>query len=291
MSRKQEITADARKYLIQVEIEGDVEGINIRSDDGKKGLRRICATLIGNMNKALGNAEVIRGAIGIISTLANGVSDPRGAVPIVGRGDGRDTTIPNFYHPTGKKMAPSDFVVRNGVHFVSEEKYEESASLVTKYLAGFDTADLTFVVPEGVEERNGEVGVIAVDTNEVTGFKVPFAAAPGATLPNVRKTPTGIHVAKKMKNNNGEAINTVSWPWPDSSDDGSDTKSTTIDVPTKKTMTGAGLYKLIADVTKTSILPEDVANQVVMTINKYGDDIPSVVLSELVLMAMSKKDG
>ena len=96
-------------------------------------MRRLAITFQAKGNVALKDAAVYLGAVNLINAALDGMVDQRHALPIMGRGDGRDTVDKSFYLGNGdKELKPEMFVLRDGVYFCSHAMYLASLAIVEK---------------------------------------------------------------------------------------------------------------------------------------------------------------
>ena len=123
-----------KKFMVKYDApDGSIDCIEISSQQVRDVLRRLAITFQAKGNVAMKEAGTHFGAGGLICATLDGMVDPHHALPITGRGDGRDTVDKSFYLGNGdKELKPEMFVLRNGVYFCSESMYLASLALVEK---------------------------------------------------------------------------------------------------------------------------------------------------------------
>ena len=123
-----------KKFMVPYEApDGSIGRIEISSHQVRDVLRRLAITFQAKGNIALKDGALYLGAVNLINAALDGMVDQRHALPITGRGDGRDTVDKSFYLGNGdKELKPEMFVLRDGVYFCSHAMYLASLALVEK---------------------------------------------------------------------------------------------------------------------------------------------------------------
>jgi hypothetical protein len=117
------------------------------------------------VNKNLKEAEVNRVANAIIQAALDGEVSARTAIPIVGRGNGRDTADKAFYKGDGSIDGPGGLFFWDGVFTCSEKMYERARDMVAKTI-GVKLADLK---EEGSAKEEVPVVIHAPQKLKVSG--------------------------------------------------------------------------------------------------------------------------
>jgi len=105
--------------------------VAISSEKARKALARLAIVFQGQGNKALKLAATNFGSAALIQAALKGAVDQRLVIPVVGRGNGRDTVDPKFYRGNGDvEPDTEDFVLRDGVYFCSDPMYHACLALV-----------------------------------------------------------------------------------------------------------------------------------------------------------------
>jgi hypothetical protein len=121
--------------------EGRVIGNKISSDKMKASLRKASVLYQAMVNKDVKEAEVNRVANAIIQAALDGEVSARAAIPIVGRGNGRDTANKAFYKGDGSINGPGGLFFRDSVFTCSEKMYDCACDMVAKTI-GVKLAEL-----------------------------------------------------------------------------------------------------------------------------------------------------
>lgn len=115
------VRKDTNRRIGRVQVNGET----------RSALSKLASTLQGEGNKALKQASIFFGAAGLIQSAVDGKVDQRVAIPIVGRGKGRDTVDRAFYKGNGDaELSPDEFVEHDGVYFVSDAMHKASVKVV-----------------------------------------------------------------------------------------------------------------------------------------------------------------
>jgi hypothetical protein len=177
-----------KSFRVAIATPDGVETIGrIRLDNNKTRdflAQSIVKTLKGEGNKASKRAAACLGGAAIIQAKIIGKVDDSLVIPIVGRGDGRDTTDKSFYKGNGDiVLTPDMFIERDGMLFGSDAQHEEALKMVEHY----------FDEKVKKERKNNR----AIDAElAIRDYTAPPVASVSMKLP----------AAKKAKNNMGTAV-------------------------------------------------------------------------------------
>jgi len=173
----------AKRFIIKVNTKkGRVAGIKIPNDEVKAMLRKATTSYQAMVNKNLKEAEANRVACAIIQAGLDGEVNARTAIPIVGRGNGRDTTDKDFYKGDGSIDGTAGLYLQDGVFTCSEKMYKRANEMVAKFigtkLVGLkaddsDTEEVPVVVhapkkTADVADTANTTGAISVGSTEDT---------------------------------------------------------------------------------------------------------------------------
>jgi hypothetical protein len=126
----------AKKFIVRPNVkEGRVIGVKISNDEMKAALRKASVSYQAMVNKNLKEAEVNRVANAIIQAALDGEVSARTAIPIVGRGNGCDTTDKAFYKGDGSIDGPGGLFFQDGVFTCSEKMYKHARDMVAKTIS------------------------------------------------------------------------------------------------------------------------------------------------------------
>lgn len=175
-----------KKFMVEYKTtDGRIGRIDVSSKEARDILTRCAITFQAKGNNALKDAATHFGSAALIQATLDGEVDQRFAIPVVGRGNGRDTADKSFYKGNGDgELKPEMFVLHDGVYFCSDAMYEASLALVE---STYDAKVATLkkknpaAVPEVVHTNNKKM---KLNDGSATVAKAPDSGNVSLDTPN-----------------------------------------------------------------------------------------------------------